>query len=173
MREEGWWAQLWPLNGLCSPAFPFGGPCQAVLSKAYSNPLDLCSCRARGRDTEGGTLSVSTRWMEAGGDACPPGHPGLERVGEPGDWHPPSFLPGLPLPLIPDIPRLAPPLVSRLSLGSPGFPETSGPRARKAFPWTVLPPPGRAPLCPPCQPATAATAVIVRCIPGSDLTWTN
>lgn len=73
-----------------------------------------------------------------------------------------------------DIPRLATPLLAnRLSLGSPGFPETSGPRAREASPWTVLPPPGRAPLCPPCQPATAVAAVIVRCIPGSDLMWTN
>lgn len=122
MWEEGWWAQLRPLNGLCSPAFPFAGPCQAVLSKAYSNPLDLCFCRARGKDTEGGTPSVSTRWMEAGGDACPPGHPGLERVGDPGDWHPPSFLPGLPLPLIPDIPRLATPPCQQALSGFPRFP---------------------------------------------------
>lgn len=41
----------WPVL----PPFPFGGQCQAVLSKAYGSPLDLCSYEARGRDTERGT----------------------------------------------------------------------------------------------------------------------
>lgn len=38
----------WPVL----PAFPLGRQCQAVLSKAYGNPLGLCSYEARGRDTE-------------------------------------------------------------------------------------------------------------------------
>lgn len=75
---------------------------------------------------------------------CPGCHPGVGRVGKPGDWHPPSFL--LPPPSFLTCLSLScltfllqPSFPAGSSLGSPGFPEASGPRARDSPPPPKLP----------------------------------